>query len=247
MAKKFYGCVPQILDSRDILYTLAQPRGLPPSVDSLAYFITAYDQGALGSCTGHGVGRVWEHRLFVETSKLVQPARLFIYYNGRALEGNAGTDAGASIRDVMKGVASCGVPPEKDWPYKINKFAVKPSLKAYKDALKEIALVYQSVPVSLDAVKAAIAAGNPVVGGFAVYPSFESFTVAKTGIMSMPASNEKVIGGHCVCWDSYNDSEGMFGCFNSWGDKWGIQGRFKMPYEYLKYCWDFWVLLKLPG
>lgn len=228
-------------DHRDMVYMARPGLIIPTKIPQLTLDIKAWDQGNLGSCTGHGVGRIDAFRYQKEKGTFVMPSRLFIYYNGRFIEKSVNEDSGCEIRDIMKGIAQYGVCPETDFPYDENKFTHKPSTKAFKDGLRDIALTYKSIPATVDAVKASIASGNPVVGGFNVFESFMSDLVAKTGKMPMPSRKEKSEGGHCVVWDGYDDSDETFWCANSWGE-WGINGWFKMPYANMKNCSDFWNL-----
>jgi C1A family cysteine protease len=62
-----------------------------------------------------------------------------------------------------------------------------------------------------------LASGYPFVFGFTVYESFESDTVAQTGIVPMPAQGEQVLGGHCVVAVGYDDTQRRFIVRNSWG------------------------------
>ena len=241
--KRIYNWKPSLPDGRD--YKFYSSNLVPSFVAALTAFIKAYDQGQLGSCTGNGNGRIWAYRYFTETSNLIMPARLFIYYGERFIEGTLATDAGAQVRDGLKAMARWGVPPESLWPYMVKKFAVKPSAKAYAAALKDVALAYKSVPMDLTQIKAALALGNPVVFGFTVFNSFESQEVAQSGIMPLPKKGEKKLGGHCVVWDGYDDETQMLSCANSWGESWGQKGWFKMPYAYLPYCSDPWILTKV--
>jgi hypothetical protein len=121
---------------------------------------------------------------------------LQLYYDERAAEGTVKSDAGAEIRDGIKCAAKIGVGHEKLWPYVIRKFAVKPPAPVYKDAVQFEALSYSRVEVSVSALKRAIAAGHTPVIGLTLYQSFESDAVAKSGMVPMPASHEKAIGGH---------------------------------------------------
>jgi C1A family cysteine protease len=89
--------------------------------------------------------------------------------------------------------------------------------------------------------------GFPVVFGFTVYESFEGNDVATTGNMPMPASGEKVLGGHAVALVGFNDDRRVFIVRNSWGASWGDQGYFYMPYEFItnpEYASDFWSVRK---
>lgn len=242
ITSKRYGWKPQLPDHKDFLFKPAPAKKLPPKVDRLTLAISAWDQGELGSCTGHGIGRVWAHRWLQEGRPFVMPSRLFIYYNERVLEGTVNEDDGASIRDGMKVLSKIGVPHEDLWPYRISQFAKKPPKTAFDQALTELALQYHAVEETVDAMKAALAAGNPIVGGFNVFQSFMGADVATTGIMPMPGKDEKSDGGHCVCFDGYDDRDQTFWVANSWGEDWGQAGWFKMPYANILNIDDLWVL-----
>jgi C1A family cysteine protease len=173
------------------------------------------------------------------------PSRLFIYYNERVIEGTVKSDSGAQIRDGIKVVTKEGDCPETEWPYVITKFTNKPTAQCYKDALKYKAVQYQRVAQNVNQMKGCLASGYPFVYGFTVYESFESKNVAKTGVVPMPASGEKILGGHCVLAVGYDDSQQRFLARNSWGTDWGLQGYFTVPYAYLtdpNLSSDFWTI-----
>jgi C1A family cysteine protease len=94
-------------------------------------------------------------------------------------------------------------------------------------------------------MKGCIASGFPFVVGFAVYESFESDAVARTGTVPLPAPTEAVIGGHAVLAVGYDDAKQRFHMMNSWGAGWGDKGFFTMPYAYLTdedLSADFWTI-----
>lgn len=206
-----------------------------------------WDQGDIGSCTGHGVGALVAFRLKAEHGKVIQPSRLFIYYNERVLENSVAEDAGAYIRDGIKSVAKVGVCNENLWPYDTTKYAQQPPQNAYTDALSFQALAYKRVPKTR--FKATLAAGLPIVFGFTVFDSFETAEVAKTGQVPMPAKSERQQGGHCVLLVGYDDATERWLCRNSWGTGWGLQGYFTMPYAYLTngLASDFWTITDIEG
>lgn len=233
---KQYGWLPDLPDARDHMYAAPPPvlAALPPKADLRPQCPPVLNQGDLGSCTANAIANA--HLFDQRKQKAAHPflpSRLFIYYNERAMEGSVGSDSGAMIRDGIKSIAQQGVCPEPQWPYTIPKFTRKPPQKCYKEAQQHQAVSYQRVVQSSTQLKGCLAAGYPFVFGFTVYESFESQEVAKTGSVPMPASGEKVLGGHAVLAVGYDDAMQRFIVMNSWGTGWGMRGFFTMPYAYL--------------
>jgi C1A family cysteine protease len=248
---KRYGWVPDLPDQRDRLFFAppAAVAALPPSVDLRSGCPPVYDQGQLGSCTANAIGGALQFNQMKEgLADIFVPSRLFIYYNERVMENSVDEDAGAMIRDGIKSVSKEGAPHETLWPYVISKFKTKPPPKAYKDALKHRAILYERVNATMDQLKGCLASGYPFVFGFSVYDSFESSEVAKTGVVPMPKPKERQLGGHAVLAVGYDDPTSRFIVRNSWGDKWGNAGYFTMPYDYLtdaNLSDDFWTIKKV--
>ena len=232
-----YGWVPDIPDQRDHLYAapVVALKKLPPKIYLRAQCPKViYDQGQLGSCTGNAIAAAIQFdRLKQKRKPDFIPSRLFIYYNERAMEGTVDSDSGAQIRDGIKSVAQLGDCPETEWPYNIAKFATKPTTACYRDAIKYKAVLYQRLAQTVNQMKGCLASGYPFVFGFSVYESFEDPQVAKTGVVPMPSSREKQLGGHAVLAVGYDDAQQRFIVRNSWGSGWGMQGYFTMPYGYL--------------
>ena len=139
-----------------------------------------------------------------------------------------------------------GAPAEKLWPYKIAKFAKKPTQAAYRSAKAHQALSYERLDnSSLTALKSCLALGYPFAFGFTCYDYFESNQIAKDGILKMPGAEENVVGGHAVVCVGYDDALSMVIVRNSWAEDWGVKGYFYMPYAYITnkdLADDFWVI-----
>ena len=231
-----YGWKPSLPDFRRPKFAMpahlvATP--LPTSVDLRPKCPPVYDQGDLGSCTANAAAGDYEFLLMKEGKPAYTPSRLFIYYNERVLEDSVKEDSGASLSDGFKVMKTKGAPHETLWPYDVKKFTVKPSNAAYADGLKHEMVQAETVDnTNIQLMKAALASGLPIAGGFTVYESFESDAVAKTGIVPMPAKNEEALGGHAVLWVGYDDSKQWFIVRNSWGPGWGDKGYFYLPYAY---------------
>jgi len=245
-----YGWIPDLPDKRDHAY--AAPHAtllkLPDTVDLRSQCPPVYDQGQLGSCTANAIaGAVQFDRTKQADKPDFIPSRLFIYYNERVIEHTVSEDSGAMIRDGIKSIAKLGVCSETpDWPYDISKFTQKPPKRAFTDAKKFKAVTYSRlVNTQLPQLQGCLASGYPFVFGFSVYESFESQEVARTGTVNMPEPGEKLLGGHAVLAVGYDESAKRFLVRNSWGEGWGVNGYFTMPYEYLtdnNLADDFWTV-----
>src|SRR6202008_2669113 len=92
---------------------------------------------------------------------------------------------------------------------------------------------------SLDllAMKQNIAQGAPVVIGMAVGGTFEEMNGNKSWIPTEEDYNNKdQFGGHALCVIGYDDNldGGSFQIMNSWGEDFGVNGLFWMPYEHFE-------------
>ena len=241
-----YGWKPDLPDGRDHLFAPVRAvADLPPAVDLRAGCSAVEDQSTIGSCTGQAIAGALEY-LDNKAGHPCDLSRLYIYYQERLLENTIQQDAGAMIRDGIKACAAVGVPLESLWPYVIAKFARKPTKAADTDAAKRKITSYRRV-TGLDDVLHCLADGNPVVFGFSVYESFESDTVAKSGIVPMPGKTERLLGGHAVLAVGYNQADKRLIVRNSWGTGWGDKGYFTLPFGYVKnrnLSDDFWVVTK---
>ena len=240
-----YTWCPDVPDPRDKLYTVSR-KNLPPWVVSLCIDNKVENQGQLGSCTGNAATTALEVALKLGPMQL---SRLMAYYNARDIEGTIDSDAGATIRSVIKGLMKVGACEESTWPYKASRFKAKPSPAAYAGAdeivkmAKADGLVYKRV-TSLTGLLNAIATGSPVVFGFVVPESFENLPAS--GIQPLPKKGESMLGGHAVVADGYNMEKKYVWVRNSWGADWGLNGYFKMPFAWFtdsrRLVDDMWLI-----
>ena len=191
---------------------------LPPIVDLRNKFPPVYNQGNLGSCTANALCGLVKY-----LKPKLQGSRLFLYYNERKLENNIPDDSGATLESGIICLQKYGICQETDWPYIINKFTIKPSDNCYTKALDNQALKISPINETLQNMKSFLAQGFPFVVGIQVYQSFESYQVAKTGVVPLPnTNNEVLLGGHAVLCVGYNDNTQQWIMRNSWGSLWGV-------------------------
>jgi len=223
----------------ELVFKIQKEIVLPPIVDLRSKFPACYNQGNLGSCTSNAIVGAYQY-----LTPSFMGSRLFQYYNERVIEHSINIDSGATVSDSIKAVVNYGMCAEKNWPYNIKKFAVKPVPTCYKLALKHKALKVLNVEQTLTAMQAELTAGFPFVLGFVVYSSFESQQANSTGVIPMPGPNDFILGGHCVVVCGYNETHWI--CRNSWGTSWGANGYFYIPLAYFldhNLCSDIWTIL----
>lgn len=261
---RVWGWKPQLPDRRDFLYAVhpeyMDTPPLPCKVDLRPLMSPIEDQGQLGSCTAHATCANLEFLELQEIKKnLIAPenfgpvfqriSRLFVYYNSRALEGNIGSDSGATLRDVIRAIRSQGICRESLWPYDEHQVFNTPIASTYAEGLKHKVLFGYSIDnTNLVALKQCLANGFPYIFGISVYRSFMSEGVATSGLVPIPQMDEDCLGGHALCCVGYDDSMGGHFIFrNSWGTSWGLEGYGLIPYSYLTnpgLAADFWTLRK---
>ncbi len=241
------GWVPQKPDIRDYQLLERLPDlaigASPLSVAPLTAAIPIFDQSAIGSCTAFGSGKAFRYIDRLDGSDY-DVSELAQYYNSRLLMGQqyVTQDSGATIRDAVKALAQFGMARESDWPYTISKFTQQPPQAAYDFGRQHEAVEYVAVSNDVEQVKAAIAAGYPVIIGFTVYSNYQQGL--GSGVWPEPAGS--AVGGHCVLLDGYDPGWWLFP--NSWGTGVGVQGRFRMSWSYLlNNGADFWIIKKVTG
>lgn len=248
LVKFRFGWNPDLPDHRDFMYAAPTPilQTIPAAADLTDQCPAVYDQGQLGSCTANAIAAAFQFdEMKQKEPNAFAPSRLFIYYEERALEGTVNEDSGAQIRDGIKVTASNGVCPETEWPYDVGKFTQKPSQKCFSDAKKYKSVTYQRLIQDQNTMKGCLAEGFPFVFGITVYESMMASDVAKTGIVPMPTTQEKVLGGHAILAVGFDDKTQRFKFRNSWGTGWGDGGYGYLPYAYLmdqNLASDFWII-----
>jgi C1A family cysteine protease len=259
-----YNWLPDIPDFRDYKFATLHPRllgvaaPLPPMVDLRPFCSPIFNQGSYGSCTSQSLAG---HLEFLELKEIREKttapeefdpstfipfSRLFVYWNERDIEGTTNSDSGAQIRDGIKSLAQWGDCKEGTWSYLPQNVFVKPPDVAYQEAAQHKILTYMRLE-SLQDVKACLAEGYPVSFGFTVFESFEGSTVANTGVVPLPNTNESCLGGHAVLAVGYDDSKQCLIVRNSWGPTWGDHGYFYLPFLYISnpdLSDDFWSIRK---
>jgi len=93
---------------------------------------------------------------------------------------------------------------------------------------------YSTVSRTTSAIKAQLAAGNPVIVAGQVNNAFMYLTANQ--ILSTFSGSS--LGGHCYCVVGYDDTKGAFKVMNSWGTSWGTSGFGWIKYGYESTWWQ---------
>jgi C1A family cysteine protease len=216
---------------------------LPAKIDLRHKMPPVYDQGKIGSCTANALVAVVEYDL-----SGFNGSRLFVYYNERLLNNTTDSDSGASLSDGIESLMIFGVCKEELHPYDVTNLSLQPSKAAYEDGRLHKALRVKHLQGDLYTLKKCLADGFPFVVSIAMYPSFETKEVGRTGKVPLPSPTEQDLGGHAILICGYDDTTQSWIARNSWGDDWGLEGYFHLPYLYLldsSLSSDAWVVTKV--
>jgi C1A family cysteine protease len=241
-------------DSRDFKYTMTlralAKQTLPVIIDFRQlyprFIPNVFDQGGLGCSAVSACSNAVRFVLRKEKNKELNPSRLYMYWFARFVENpnNDFSDSGVTIRSILSSIHTYGLCDDSLFPYNVNKYKIKPPNKCIRSATPNTRdFKYLSVDnTNLTLIKQVLVAGLPIIFGMNVYESFESETVTRTGMVTVPRENENLLGGHVALIVGYDESKRCFIVMNSWGINWGDKGYFYLPYDYLPLTSDMWVV-----
>jgi C1A family cysteine protease len=204
-----------------------------------------FDQGDLGSCVENSWCATMSYLEMKESNSKMLFSRLFMYYNVR---GGAPVDNGSTIRDAIKNIALMGLCTEDLWPYDLHDWMVKPPDKCYAQAITRKDIQYARLE-TLDDMLNCLASGFPVVYGMSLYESFNHVT-RDNPVLPLPKNGETMIGGHALTLVGYDAKDKLFLVRNSWGTRFGVDGYFYIPFDYVcdpSLADDFWTCRYIPS
>ncbi|MBX7059286.1 MAG: hypothetical protein K1X75_14570 [Leptospirales bacterium] len=214
--------------------TQVSHRGLPSSVDLSSGMPPVGNQGQQGSCVAwsttyytksfhENAERSWGFDAPVsggQGAHIFSPAWTYNQING-------GRDEGSVINSAMNLMVQRGAASWKTMPYRDSDYRTQPGAAARQEAGSYRARSYRAIGgTDLNAIKAELAAGNPVNFGIAVDENFYSLQA-----QVYDRRGGQNYGGHAMTLVGYDDSKrspaghvGAFKLINSWGNQWGDRG-----------------------
>lgn len=232
---------PAVSDSRDFSYK-QENLEVRQEVDLREFDSPIGDQKQIGSCSAHAIASAYENLVKQKYPEYyTELSRLYQYYHTRYIENNVALDTGAvDLRNAMKSLQKYCICADSFWPYNVYRFNVQPLPPAYSDAPQRTIVSYASLKNNQDLITS-LNDNNPVVIGFEVFSGFDELD-SSDPVVKMPGPMDFTLGGHSVCLVGYSIPENKFLAKNSFGQDWGDNGYFWMPFGYASaYVFDSWV------
>jgi hypothetical protein len=208
---------------------------LPRKVDLRPFMTAVENQENTNSCAANAVAGAYEYLVKRHLgAEAYDVSRLFIYYNGRAVDGIEHEDEGSVIGSLIESLKQHGACSEETWPFDESLVNETPSDEAYEEAAQFRVEDNALVPTDLQAWKSALAEGYPIIFGISLFQSFDRHR--RPGLVPMPSPSEasrESHGGHAMLAVGYSDPDRVFIVRNSWGEAWGDRGYCYIPYDYL--------------
>lgn len=180
-------------------------------------------QGGCGSCWAFGSVAQLESALMIASGNPEQ-LDLSEQYLVSCDSGSFGC-GGSYMYSAYNFLRDTGVPDELCYKY-IGKDAKTgaPCENACPEPIMYSSAGWQHIGGNVNTFKAAIYQ-NPITVAFRVYQDFFYYT---GGVYKYVWG--KLLGGHAICIVGYVHKEHSFICKNSWGDKWGENGYFRIAF-----------------
>ena len=223
--------------------SFAPPTNLPTAVEPLFVLPVPRSQGARNSCVAFTLAAAFQ----ILSRDPTELSEQFLYWACKEVDGFPG-DVGTDPLKAVQVLTQTGICRGQTWPYAPapvdhrNPGHGPPPDPARAEAPLRRAGAFQRLPAtSLPALKAALAAGHPLLIGLPIWEHWTgSWQGATLGRLRTPLPGEQKGGGHAMCLVGYRDEPsapggGYFIVRNSWGSDWARENRDGPGYAHLPY------------
>ena len=231
MEQEVFGWLKDKYDSRDLICTGRRMADLPAQHTLIHLVTDAGQQGRVGSCVGWALSTNLVSKALRQDVYIERFSPTWIYNGARFIEGTLHLDRGCYPKDALSWLKNKGCLLERYWPYdpdRVDKSA--PPSRLDPQAAEFPLLSYHRVVDSYYGICSAINNGNMVSVGIPWSNRWNP-----RGVEHLPAiftedfSSEW--GGHAVTLYGYNSDLRKFYGVNSWGERWGKDGHFSIPFN----------------
>lgn len=189
------------------------------------------NQGAVGSCVAHAMSSIMEYFNNKQNGDPTEMSTGYIYGNRTNSEHK---DSGMIMRDAIEVAMNFGDVPRSEFPENVETpFALR-LYESRADKLYEVGRPHRISEYcrinTVTAAKLALSAGMPLLMAMEWYADMH----LEDGVMVSNYVGYE--GGHCMF--IYGWDERGWKVQNSWGEDWGNNGTFILPYEMgMAECW----------
>lgn len=242
LRRRGLGNIPNPTDKRDWDIDRLGLRSEAPESKSLRTFVNQVrNQRSVNSCVAEAVAGAIDVRETLAGVEFAPISSLYLYWLARRQHLAERFDKGTYIRAAVKVLKAIGVPDERYWPFSTNPLRVarQPSIEAFAMAVARQGGAYYRIfdtgSARVDAIKAAITAGYPVIFGTRVA---RSFLFDEGGaVIDRPGLSEEIAGRHAMNIVGYAGSRThghLFETQNSWGGSWRDGGFCYLTEPYIR-------------
>ena len=217
------------------------PTGILPAAASLERYLPppGYQGTTQGSCTAWATTFALRTALQAKLNNTWQPLNVvqrqfspaFVFNKAKADSGIFDCSRGIFFATALTILQTTGTPTLESFPYDPNRCDVRPTPSQVQQAGRFLIAGWERTSdLTNNRFKAHLAAGDPVLVGIDIYPSFDD----AQGLATITGNTGEWRGYHAVVLIGYDDAKKAFRLQNSWGPIWGDQGRAWIDYDTLK-------------
>lgn len=228
--KRAFGAIYSGVDVRD--YKMVCTKSAEDFPEEFALkTVRIKDQGSVGSCVAHALSSIVEYYNSVQRGDTTEMSTGYIYGNR---SNSLHKDAGMVVRDALGALRSFGDVPKKEFPENIE---TPDAIDLYKRRATRLYTIGYPNRISkycrirtVGEAKQALASNVPLVMAMDWYADMR----VVNGVLT--TNHKGMEGGHCMF--IYGWEKRGWRVQNSWGENWGTDGTFVLPYELgMTECW----------
>lgn len=233
---------PAVYDSTEVYAALSPDEHLPERVSLERFAPTPGDQGQQGSCVGWG--STYAARTILEAVNTGQDPNQIVFSPAFTYNQIGSNDCqGTNIDKAMDLMTSEGSIAFNKFPYDENSCSKQPDNYVLKEASQfkmkganRLSISGDDYTCDVNAIRENLTHNAPVVIGMSVGGTFmQDMEGNDTWTPTNHDYDKNGFGGHCMCIIGYDDykfeKDGGFLIQNSWGPKWGKNGRAWVSYK----------------